>query len=209
MPSDSVVAPVPPAGLVAGELLEPHASAITAFVWSPDGSLAAIGCVNGELRIWDWRARAAKHTFKISPAARINCLAWAQSGSAIAVGCDDGQVRIFDCASWSPRPHPPASPSSIHSLVWSRDEKLLVAGCREQLIRGWQVADAQLVFALHIHQGWARTVMLGDDATIVSAGDDGYIRVWTLDTGEIVRTLPKTGPLLELAVSPVTRELVS
>lgn len=192
------------AGLTPLSLLDTHAGAITAFAWSPNGALAATGSLKGELRIWDWRSGKTLEQLTITDGARINCFAWAPSGRMLAVGCDDGQLWLFECETWQPMPIRIASPSSIHSLAWSHQEDLIIAGCREQLVRVWRVASGQILRLCHIHDGWVRKVVLGDTGTVLSTGDDGSIRSWNLATGNVIQAFGKGDELLDLARQPRT-----
>ena len=71
--------------------------------------------------------------------------------------------------------------SSIWSLAYALDGRILLAGTNDGTIRIWQNAELQLIADLHGHTAIVRTIALSDDnATLVSGSEDGTVRIWDI-----------------------------
>jgi WD40 repeat protein len=72
----------------------------------------------------------------------------------------------------------------FYGLAVSSDDRLLAAGGYLRKLRIWDVAGDQAVpvATLDGHKGWIRAVAFTpDDRHLVTAGDEGVVRVWSLD----------------------------
>lgn len=74
--------------------------------------------------------------------------------------------------------------SGIYALALSPDEKTLVAGGGDEVFFGWDLSSSrpEATFILSPHMGrTTETRFILDGAAFVGAGDDGQVRLWTLD----------------------------
>ena len=104
------------------------------------------------------------------------------TGQVALVSLADGaEGRIFDeTASWS------------SGIALSDDGSLLVTGGKgSQMVAGgtnnevliWRVSDGEVIHRLVGHSGPVSSVAIsGDGAFVVSGGDDGTARLWTLSS---------------------------
>ncbi|QPC82368.1 WD40 repeat domain-containing protein [Phototrophicus methaneseepsis] len=73
------------------------------------------------------------------------------------------------------------------------------------------VESIQEFFSSSVHEPWGRSVAFSPDSTLLATGsDDGIIRLWDVETLELVQEIPAhDGSVLELAFSPDGALLVS
>jgi WD40 repeat protein len=93
---------------------------------------------------------------------------------------------------------------SIHSVAFSPDGKLLVAGDTDGQIRVWQVADGKEILSFQAHTSWIYSVVFSPDGiTFASASRDKTISLWNVITGECLKTLQgETSSVRSIAFSP-------
>jgi WD40 repeat protein len=100
---------------------------------------------------------------------------------------------------------------SIRALVVSPDERLLISGCRDKLIRIWSIEDWTVLRTLSGHSGWIMALALTPDGDkVVSASWDRTIRVWNVSDGTCLFTLDEhSDPVFDVTVTPSGRYAVS
>jgi WD40 repeat protein/predicted Ser/Thr protein kinase len=101
--------------------------------------------------------------------------------------------------------------SFINSLAFSPDNKTLVSGGADKLIKVWDLATGKVIRSLKGHAGFINFLTISPDGQLlVSASADKMIKVWNLDTGKLIRTLKgHVGFVNFLAISPDGQILAS
>lgn len=187
-----------------------------AVALSPDGSLAVVGRPNGEVVVWDIRAKRARRLHAATPDV-VTVVAWSPDGASIAHGHATGAVwiRRADGAGiplqiTSTQAGPPNS--AVTCLSFSPDGLELVCGFgggnAKSVIEVWNVTS-----------GTARTLVEVDNATnspkaafamtgrtLVCAAGDGLLRLFDKEYRILPLELRGDGPL---AVSPDSGRLVA
>jgi WD40 repeat protein len=156
---------------------------VFALAFSPDGkALASAGHV---IRLWDLDSRKELHkTERLRSAVRR--LAFSPDGKTLVCGMWEHRVRLWDVAAWRERVAADGPADSIRSLVHSPDGKL-IASASGGTIWLWEAATGQFARKLEGHTWPWRVLALAfkaDGKSLVSAGDDGTVRVWDLGTGK-------------------------
>ena len=102
---------------------------------------------------------------------------------------------------------------SVLSVAWSPSDSLLAAGTASCEVLIWNVETRQLKWSLTGHTDWVRAVLFLSERELVTAGDDGTIRLWNLADDEgptVVRIMnPERGWIRALAGDPRGRLLAS
>jgi WD40 repeat protein len=62
---------------------------------------------------------------------------------------------------------------------------------------------------LHEHTNWVWQVIKLNETTIASSSEDGSIKIWNIETGEVLTTFNENKPVISLAYNSTTKQLIS
>jgi WD40 repeat protein len=80
--------------------------------------------------------------------------------------------------------------SSVRSISFSPDGRLLASGGRGTIVRLWEVRTGEELHALSGHESDVNSVQFSPGGEILaSAGWDGSVRLWDVETGQVHRVL--------------------
>jgi len=173
---------------------------LTSVALSPDETTLAARTVDGYLRLWDFRSRAAK-TPPIDTGQDKGDVTFSPDGRLLATSSDDGTVRLWDTARGTPvgavMRHQPGGAASVRFSPDSR--RLVSTGFEDRSARLWavpsgaalariRVDDLGTQFATFSPDGrtlvvvteWAADVALVD---VASGRVTGRLRLPNPDTG--------------------------
>ncbi len=96
---------------------------------------------------------------------------------------------------------------AVNCLAFSPDKKLLVSG-DDFAVRVWELSTCQKLKTLIGHTGKVIAVdFTRDGRRIVSASNDGSIRVWDSTSGRSLRTIQVAETLVQMVISPDSKLL--
>ncbi|MEV4432980.1 TIR domain-containing protein [Streptomyces sp. NPDC049585] len=197
-------------GRLLGEL-PGHHGAVFRVRFSPDGTLLATGDMGergrGTVRIWDVAGRRLRHTCAGHPG-RVYTLDFHPGGHLLASGDTEGRVLLWDPLTGRAQGTPLVVGGAVYQVVFDPEGSLLAAGGSDGSVRIWRVvppgapapAGAEPAGAPAValrqqpadHQGsvWACRFRPRAGAgpseggpLLVSAGNDGVVRLWETGTG--------------------------
>ena len=187
--------------------------------FSPDGKslvTAGGGQQGGDLSIWNVEKLEPKPLEK-GHAGAVNCLSFSRNGKLLATGGQDAMVIIWDLATGEAKKISKAHKHQIHAVAFSPDGLLLASaggearGAGELRVwdvetgaaRSWDTEEGVKTGALEGHDGCVYSVCFSPDysppgldggggtGVLASAGHDGKIILWDVETGAAKSTLAK------------------
>lgn len=172
----------------------------------PDGTGVISGGLDKTVRFWD---QAGKQTRQFGTPAQVLSLAVSPDGKTIAVGCADNLVRVLEAADGKERFALKGHNGQVLDVAFLAGGERLASVSADGTGRVWKLpAKAGETPAEPIvlpgDKGPIRAVATTPDGRFVlTAGDDGAVRVWHAEDGKLAGTVASQGaPVLSLAVSP-------
>lgn len=194
--------------------IEEESGPVLAVALSPDGTLLAIGCPDGSIKVCN---AADGSPLRILKAHRqmVRCLAFSPDGKLLASGSQDRKVELFDPHTGNELGKLAGYKGAIESLAFSPDGSLLLTGGtqpREQAeVRLWNVTTRQEIASLeHQRTGVTAVAFSPNGKQLAIAGRDHLI--WLLELGSFAIQATLAGhqaPVHAIAYSPDGNSLVS
>lgn len=156
-----------------------------AFLDGPDGLVSVSD--DGTARRWTLPDKAGEpatepEVWKAGKGPALT-LAVAPDGTSAYSAGEDGVIRLWQVGSNAPTREFPAIGSPVVSLALSGD--LLAAGLKDGTARLIDIHDGSIRQTLAGHRGPVRSVAFQPDgARVVTAGDEGGLKVWEVATGQ-------------------------
>jgi WD40 repeat protein len=176
---------------------------VTAFAFSPDGTMVAVSGYRETLLT----TRDGKLLARLpGQAMRIHSLAFTPDGKTLAaVGGEParfGEVQIWDVESRKLRHSVMVSTDTLFGASLSPDGKLLACGAADKAIRIFDVTTGKEVRRIDHHEDWVFGTVFGvDGQRLVSVGRDRAAKITEVATGRFVENVN----LLKEPLSAVAR----
>jgi WD40 repeat protein len=197
----------------------PEVRSIAEMVFSPDGkSIAVAGADTLVFQVADGSLVHRLAAAQDEDSATVT-VAYSRDGRWLAVGGKDGNTVLWDTSTWTQSRAFPEHPAAVLQLQFSPDgRQLLSAG--ESQARVWDVATGAERQRFDIRgtrsrsqidpEGNLRKVAFsGDGRRLATAFSDGPVRIWDVETGQLILTLADVVTALgQLTFSPDGRRLV-
>jgi WD40 repeat protein len=180
-----------------GEALVPlhaclaHGEQAMTVAVAPDGRTALTGGADGLARLWDLRTGTPLRDF--AHGGVVTTVAFSPDGRTVVTGGRNRQVRRWDVGSGQPLGDPLDHDQAVHVVAFSRDGRFLVTGSGKDIsgpgeARVW---DARTGAPLPRRLGCDRAVralaVSADGSTVVTGGEDGFVRLWRVNSGSADR----------------------
>ena len=193
-------------------VLKGHTDDVESIAVSPDGLLLASASGDRSARLWNLESNQELAVIASRPA-RFSCVAFSPNGKQIANASLNGLVSIWKIASRQDLIKPTLHFDGVHTLAFSPDGSLLATGDRAGAVRIWKVADhrnttssgpahpdnAPLRFwTAHAGRVWSLTFS-PDGTQLITAGGDGQVKAWSLESLADDNHLPTSDSLRDFA----------
>jgi RNA polymerase sigma factor (sigma-70 family) len=201
---------------------EGHTGAVNAVAFSPDAKtiLSASGWPWGDrtIRLWDVASGAEIRRFL--PATEdpgpgthgprevpgeVRGVAFTPDGRQALSGSTGGIIQLWDVATGKEVRRLSGHTGTIYDLAISPDGRRALTGSRDRTVRLWDIASGRSIFVFKAHTGWVRSVAFSPDGrrALTGAGPgDHMMRLWDLDAGRELKSLPQEGIVRSLAFTP-------
>ncbi len=179
-------------------------AAPTAVAVSSDGTLAATGYPNGQIRLWNLATGQPGAVLEGNTAA-VNGLAFNGDATVLVSGAEDNSLRTWNAADGQAIAVA-ATPAPIRALALNQDGTQVITGHADNLIRVWPLPqpDVELAVVREIpgHGGPVQSLVLMPTTNeVLSGSDDATVRVWNLENGQQAFSQNIGGPVTAIAVS--------
>jgi WD40 repeat protein/DNA-binding SARP family transcriptional activator len=202
---------------VSGSLLQElqgHTDVVWAVVFSPDGQILASAGRDGAICLWTLADSAESGRPKASLLGRITeqstavrALGFTPDGQCIVSVSDDQTLCIFNRSGQIQRVLT-GHTDTIRGFAISPqpvDDQLTMTSCdQSQHLRIWNIASGETIHVWQEAGGKILRLAYSPDGKIVAGANlDGYIRLWDVKTGAVIRTIEITKPYAGTEISCV------
>ena len=138
---------------------------------------------SGDVRVFELPSRKELYNFKGAHKGGIWGMSLSPSGKLAATAGKDGYVRILDLETFQ-KVHELKHPTETNGVVFTKDNKTLLTGCADAVIRVFDVGTGEEQAQAKGHERGSVTDMqfASDGKLLASAGIDGTIRLWDVSS---------------------------
>ncbi len=186
-------------------VLTGHTKGISQAKWSSDGRFIASASYDFTSRIWDLEPMSDLPVIVFSRWGGIGNISWDPSGASILIA-DNEETTIWDIESGKNIVKIPIGTADQFHPSWSPDGKrILIAGFI------WDIKSGISTFLTNHNRTLLDSLWNSDGSRIVTAGSDGYVKVWDASDYKMVTEFKAVEPriLRRVAWSPDGNYLVT
>ena len=155
--------------------LEGHTNDVVALAFTRDGRYVASGSEDGTARIW--RSSDGRNVRTLTQGKTVTAVAFSRDGGHLATASTDGTLRIWPVTAGAPvllYGHD----GPVTSIAFDPSGRLVVSAGKDGTVRVWHASGGETLVVLRrdAQQAAGAAFRLGA-TTVVSAGDDGVLRI--------------------------------
>jgi WD40 repeat protein len=163
-----------------------------AVAFSPDSATLAWTSGDHAIQLTDVASGKVRATLK-GHGGPVVSVAFSPDGEWLASGSKDFDARLWDARTGACLATFPGENGMLTSIAFSPDNKLLLTAGADGTLKLWNLPKAGET-SMHIgheeiatykgHEMWVNNALfLPDGRTIVSGGEDGYLKFWAVERG--------------------------
>ncbi len=198
-----------------GELLVrmPHLRDVTSLCLAPDGSTALIRAEREGNSLWLLRRNIASKSLRAEPLRvdrSASCWAWHPSSDRILVGHSDGRIEVIFSDRPDGRQEVKRLTVAVTGLAWPPPADWAVVAGNDGMIRFVSSGGGSTTEEfppIRAHPPGRVILAAGGKDTIVSAGVDRVVRIWSASRGVCLFSMPLESPVQKIFLSADGRRL--
>lgn len=181
------------------QTLSEHFSEVNSVAWSPHTYMLASSSDDNTIRIWTPHTEQPQYAFKEQYGRHIlrehsnsvNCVVWSPNGFFLASSSDDNTICLWNVQTKRSSRIITGRTGSVHTIAWSIDSQILASTTfSDTTIKIWDPQNGRLIRILEGHTSFVTSISFSSDGHfIASKSSDGTVRLWRIDTWEIVAIL--------------------
>ena len=136
---------------------------------------------------------------------RVATVAWSPDGTWLASGGGGrrgGELFLWQTGDGKRMRTFEGQSHMVSAAVWNTLGDQLVSGDSEGNLRWWEAQSGKCLAIRKAHQGAVHALKISPDGRLLaSCGEDGTLKVWNIESSELVRTLLRDRPYERLNIS--------
>ncbi|NEO45999.1 MAG: WD40 repeat domain-containing protein, partial [Moorea sp. SIO4A3] len=178
--------------------LSGHGDSVNAVAVTPDGTMVISGSSDNTVKVWNLNTGAEIRTLTghTSP---VNAVAITPDGTRVISGGSDNTVRVWNLATAKEILRFNGHSLPVVAVAVTPDGKKVVSASVAMInsMKVWDLETGQEELTLEGHGDLVRTVVITSDNRVISGSNDGTIKVWNLETGEMLSSLRHGSQILD------------
>ena len=163
-----------------------------------------------------WSATDARIQFDTKPGGTVLDVAFSPDGSFVLTSTDQGEMQLWQTDNGTLERRFQRVPYGIQSVSFSSDGRYIFSGESQhepqlqervssgrRLLKQWNVETGELLRVFHGETGGVASLAIAPDGrSLLTGGEDGIVRRWDLDNGQVVQRFLLTGRVADVEYAP-------
>jgi WD40 repeat protein len=148
---------------------------------SPDGSKIALSCYH-KIQIWSLISKKVLISIDDNSASGFG-IKYSNDGKKLAIGLRSGEIKLFDSETLNQLTILNGHFKPVLSVSFNKDNKYLVSGSSDQMIKVWNVnTQKEIKSLINEHKGTVKAVSFNPTTnTFATTGEDKLIKIWKIN----------------------------
>ncbi|RDX46028.1 YVTN repeat-like/Quino protein amine dehydrogenase [Lentinus brumalis] len=203
-------------GSAALKQLKGHEDTVSTLAFSRDNSVLASASQDGQIILWD--VSDGKERSRIVLDTAVDFLIYTPDGMRLLAGASDGKLHVWSSATYNLEKTITKNTDSVTFIIFSQDGRRMATGGTESVCYIWETVQLAAenpeplsVLTAEENQATMCAAAFSPNGNrVVTASDDGFIRLWKAETGEaLLISHEHTGPVWSVAFSPDGKRVAS
>ena len=163
-----------------------HDGSVWMVDFSPDGK-TLVSCSEDET-IKLWNVNTGKHRKTLRSHAKIWTVKFSPDGKLLANGNQDGTICFWDAKTGRNLRCVTAHGLWVWAIAFSPDGRYLASGSADTTIKIWNIQTGECDLNLDRSLDKVMSIAFHPEGRILASGDGELIKLWDLQTGELIQT---------------------
>jgi len=168
---------------------------VTSLGFSPDGQLVIVGCLNGDILIWDVGVDSPEPRLRLhGHRDRVTATAVSEHQRILISGSWDDTVKVWNLTDGTELKTLFGHEDSVLCVALNTRGDLIASAGWDDTIIIWDLESGRKLHALEGHKAAISAVAFSKDGNWIASGsEDRTVRLWDVTKGKHIMTLPGYG----------------